>query len=255
MSGVRLIPMGVGEAFSARHYTTCLALGCDDRWLLIDCPHPIRKMLREGSESAGLARPLDIGDFEAVAVTHLHADHASGLEDYAYFSHFGLGRRAKLLMHPMASERLWDGMLAAGMERVQFDPDQPPERKAFADYFEQVALDEARPVECGPFAIECRRTIHPLPCYAFRIRAGGRVFGFSADSAYDPGLIDWLASSDLIVHEATDLEHSRVHTPYARLAALPEALRSRIRLTHLPDDFDASTRLIEPLREGRIYLI
>lgn len=253
MSGVRLIPMGVGEAFSARHYTTCLAMGFEDHWLLIDCPHPIRKMLREGSIAAGLPVPLDIGDIAAVAVTHLHADHASGLEDFGYFAHFALGRRAKLLMHPEASARLWDGLLAAGMEMIGFDPDRPPVRKRLADYFELIDLDATRPVECGPFAIECRRTVHSVPTYAMRIRAGGRVLGFSADSAYDPGLIDWLSSADLIVHEATDLESSRVHTPYRRLAALPEALRSKMRLTHLPDDFDASTSVIEPLREGRTY--
>ena len=57
MSTVRLIPMGVGEAFSARHYTSCLAMGADDQWLLIDCPHPLRKMLREGSIAAGLPEP------------------------------------------------------------------------------------------------------------------------------------------------------------------------------------------------------
>ena len=56
MSTVLLIPMGVGEAFTARHYTSCLALGMDDHWLLIDCPHPVRKMLREGSIAAGLAQ-------------------------------------------------------------------------------------------------------------------------------------------------------------------------------------------------------
>ena len=48
MPEVRLIPLGVGDAFSARHYTTCLALGVDDSWLLIDCPHPVRKMLDYG---------------------------------------------------------------------------------------------------------------------------------------------------------------------------------------------------------------
>ena len=92
MSTVLLIPMGVGEAFTARHYTSCLALGTGDRWLLIDCPHPLRKMLREGSIAAGLPKPLDIGDFTAAAVTHLHADHCCGLEDFGYYSFFALGR-------------------------------------------------------------------------------------------------------------------------------------------------------------------
>ena len=53
MSEVRLIPLGVGDAFSALNYTTCLALGVDDDWLLIDCPHPIRKMLREAIDRGG----------------------------------------------------------------------------------------------------------------------------------------------------------------------------------------------------------
>src|SRR5215217_5549736 len=96
MSEVRLIPLGVGEAFTARHYTTCLALGVDDRWLLIECPHPIRKMLREATGAAGW--PLDLDRIEAVAVTHLHADHCSGLEDYGYYSWYALGRRARIAM-------------------------------------------------------------------------------------------------------------------------------------------------------------
>jgi ribonuclease BN (tRNA processing enzyme) len=29
------------------------------------------------------------------------------------------------------------------------------------------------------------------------------VLGYSADTAYDPTLIDWLADADLIIHEVT----------------------------------------------------
>ena len=253
MSTVLLIPMGVGEAFSARHYTSCLVLGVGDHRLLIDCPHPLRKMLREASITAGLPEPLDIDRFTAAAVTHLHADHCCGLEDFGYYSFFALRRRAKLLMHPEASARVWDGLLAGGMEQVQAGPDAPPVRKTLADYFELIDLDTARPIECGPFSIECRRTIHAVPTYALRITAGGRVLGFSADTAYDPGLIEWLSAADLIVHEATSMAHSGVHTPYDKLAALPESLRSKLRLTHLPDDFDAEASVIEVLLEGQVY--
>jgi ribonuclease BN (tRNA processing enzyme) len=157
------------------------------------------------------------------------------------------------LMHPDASAQVWDGLLAAGMELVQATPDAPPVRKQLADYFELIDLDSSRPVQCGPFSIECRRTIHAVPTFALRVTVGGRVLGFSADTAYDPGLIEWLSAADLIVHEATSMTHSVAHTPYVNLAALPEALRSKMRLTHLPDDFDADSSVIEPLREGRVY--
>src|SRR4051794_10182808 len=92
MSDVRLIPLGVGNAFTARYYTTALALGLDDDWLLIECPHPIRKMLREASLATGI--PLDLDRVRGVALSHLHADHCSGLEDYAYYCYYALGRRA-----------------------------------------------------------------------------------------------------------------------------------------------------------------
>jgi ribonuclease BN (tRNA processing enzyme) len=253
MSDVLLIPLGVGEAFTALHYTSCLALGVDDHWLLIDCPHPVRRMLREASIAAGLPQPFDLDRIHAAAVTHLHADHCCGLEDFGYFSFFALERRAKLLMHPEAAARVWDGLLAAGMEHVQATSGVSPVRMQLDDYFELIDLDTSRPVVSGPFSIECRRTIHAVPAYALRITAGGRVLGFSADSAYDPGLIEWLSAADLIVHEATSMTHSAAHTPYAKLASLPESLRSKMRLTHLPDDFDADASVIEPLREGWVY--
>jgi ribonuclease BN (tRNA processing enzyme) len=253
MSAVLLIPVGVGEAFAARYYTSCLALGVDDEWLLIDCPHPARKMLREASIAAGLSKPLDIDCIHAAAVSHLHADHCCGLEGFGYYTFFALGRRAKLLMHPDASARLWDGLLAAGMELVQAKPDAPPSQKHLGDFFELIDLNQSQSVKCGPFSIECRRTIHSVPTYAFRITAGKRVLGYSADTAYDPTLIEWLAPADLIVHEATTMIHTGVHTPYEKLAALPESLRSKMRLTHYPDDFDVDSSVIEALRQGRCY--
>jgi ribonuclease BN (tRNA processing enzyme) len=212
-------------------------------------------MLREGSTAAGLTVPLDLDRIHATAVTHLHADHCCGLEDFGYYTWLVVGRRAKVLMHPEASARLWDGLLAAGMELVQAQPGEPPVRKQLADFFELIDLDSSRPVECGPFSIECRRTIHSVPTFALRVTAGGRVLGFSADSAYDPVLIEWLSSADLIVHEATTLPHAGLHTPYEKLAALPGSLRSKMRITHLPDDFDADSSAIEPLRQGRVYAV
>ena len=252
MPDIRLIPLGVGDAFTARHYTTCLALGVDDSWLLIDCPHPVRKMWREASLSA-MGEPFDLDRVVGVAITHLHADHASGLEDFAYFAYFGLKRRATWLAHPEVSARLWDGLLSAGMGRSRISSDGATTRRRLEDYVDLIALDDSKPVEFGPFTIECRPTMHSIPTTAFRIRVAGRTFAFSADSAHDLALIEWLSPADLIVHEATTLDESLVHTPYARLAELPEGLRAKMRLSHLPDDFDADSSLIEVLKEGRCY--
>ena len=94
MPGLRLLPLGVGNAFSAVSYSTCLALEADGCWLLIDCPHPIRKMMREASATAAV--DLDAAAVHAIVLTHLHADHVSGLEGLAFYSRFLLDRKLRL---------------------------------------------------------------------------------------------------------------------------------------------------------------
>lgn len=243
------VPLGVGDAFSARWYSSCLLLEHEGRRVLVDCPHPIRKMLREATEQPG--PPLDLDAIEAVALTHLHADHVSGLEGYAYFSFFVLRRRARVLAHPSVSARLWEGCLAAGMEHLGEPGTAEARATTLEDFFELVRADEGAPVRLGPFEIECRRTRHHVPTTAFRIRAGGRTLGYSADTAFDPSLIEWLAEADLVVHET----NYGIHTPYASLAALPAELRAKMRLIHYPDDFDLAASRIEPLAQGRRYSV
>lgn len=117
------------------------------------------------------------------------------------------------------------------------------------DYLEITPLTFARATAVGPFQVECRRTIHHIPTTAFRISGGGRTIGYSADTSYDEGLIEWLAAADLVVHET----NYGVHTPYQKLAALPEALRQKMRLYHYPDQLPLDDVAIEPLQEGRLY--
>lgn len=241
--GLTLVALGTGDAFSAERYTSCHAVGAGGTWLLLDCPHPIRKILREGSARAGVA--LDVGDVEAVALTHLHADHASGLEGLGYFSHFALGRRARLAAHPAVARDLWDAHLAAGMRSVR-PPDGEAAERRLEDWFELVSLDERRPVRLGPFEIECRPTWHHVPTTALRVRAGGRSVAFSADTRFDRALVDWLAEADLVLHETGP----GIHASYEALAALPAAVRAKMRLVHYPDGMQLAGGAIAPLVDG-----
>jgi phosphoribosyl 1,2-cyclic phosphodiesterase len=246
MVGMRMVCLGVGDAFSARWYSSALAVEAEGTWLLIDCPHPIRKILREAGATACL--PLDVGRFAAVVLTHLHADHASGLEDFAFYCRFALDRKATILAHPDVLRDLWDRHLAATMSPM-LDAEFRPSRLGRDDLFDLREISDEHPVEFGPFSIECRRTIHPLPTFALRLRGSGRTLACSSDTAYDPGLIEWLSAGDLVIHET----NHGLHTPYEKLAALPAELRDRMRLIHFPDDFDREDSEIEPLDQGRLY--
>ena len=241
------IPLGVGDAFSARYYSSAIAVEHDGAWLLIDCPHPIRKMMREAKAAA--AKQLDIGKIDALVLTHLHADHSSGVEGFLYFGAFVLRRRPKLVAHPQVLARLWDGHLAAGMEQLIATPEAAPHPMTLDAYAEVLPMVPERAITVGPFTIECRLTIHHIPTTALRIRAGGRVLGLSADTAFDPSLIAWLSEADLFVHET----NYGVHTPYEKLAALPPEVRAKMRLIHYPDDFDTTSSAITPLEQGERY--
>jgi ribonuclease BN (tRNA processing enzyme) len=245
--GLAFIPLGVGDAFSSLHYSSSVAVEADGKWLLVDCPHPIRKILREGSAAAGTA--LDVGSFEGVVITHVHADHASGLEGLGFYSYFVLRRRARVLAHPRVAAGLWDGSLAGGMSEAAADASLQSRRMRFADYFDLVPLDEERTARIGPFEIECRRTRHVVPTTALRIRAGGRSLALSSDTAFDPQLVEWLTQADLVLHETG----RGIHTPYEALSALPDEVRTKLRLIHYPDDLDPSASGIEALVQGRRY--
>ena len=242
---LQFTPLGVGDAFSTRHYSSSLLVSAQGTTLLIDCPHPIRKMMHE---VASTQKP-DLTDVDAVVLTHLHADHVSGLEGYLFFSRFLLGRKGTVAAHPLVLADLWDHHLMAGMGRLNVDGRK--ENFTLADYADTVPLDDTAEISIGPFSIACRRTIHHIPTFALRLTADGVTLAYSADTAYDPTLLTWLKDADLIIHETG----KHIHTPYEKLTELPEADREKMRLIHFPDSFDPDASDIECLVQGRRYTV
>ncbi len=238
---MRLRALGVGDAFSTLHYSTCFLLEHAGCRLLVDCPHPIRKILKESG-----AR-VDLPDIHAVVLTHLHADHCSGLEGFGFFNHFVSAAPLPLLAHPDVSARLWE-RLAPGMDRLVDEPDTPPVTHGLEDYWELRPLQVGRSVTFGPFTVEARRTKHHVPTTALRISAGGGTLGYSADTSFDQGLIRWLSSADLVIHE-TNLG---IHTHLEDLLTLDAALLAKMRLVHFPDSLDPERSPIRCLREGEL---
>lgn len=241
---MELIALGVGDAFTARYHSTCAAVRSAGLTLLVDCPHPIRRVMADAGGS------LDVGDLDGVVITHNHADHVSGVEPLLFYAHFVLGRRLPVLAHPAVLADLWEHHLKAGMHQL-LGPDGTTRTLTFEDVAVPVPLTEEVPTTFAGFQIEIRRTIHHIPTYALRLSDDSATLGWSADTAFDPTLVDWLAAADRFVHET----NFGVHTPYERLAALPEVTRRKMWLVHYPDSFDVSRSTIEALRQGHTYAI
>ncbi|MCS7046592.1 MAG: MBL fold metallo-hydrolase [Gemmataceae bacterium] len=246
MSGMRLLCLGVGDAFATKHYSSCFAVESEGRWLLVDCPHPILKMMREASQAAGVR--CDAAHLEAVVLTHLHGDHVSGLEMLAYYYRFVLERPLIVYTHAAAAERLWHGVLAGSMEWVVEAAGAPPRRRSLDEFVDLRLVSESGPVAIGPFAVYTRPTIHSVPTIAVKLAAGGRCLSYSCDTLFDPTLLAWLADGDLIIHEASNSPF--MHTVVDDLLTAPEEIRGKLRLIHYPDSLDAAACPLPTMQQG-----
>lgn len=248
MSGFEVIVLGVGDAFSDRYRPTSLLLGYEGVFLAIDCPDMYRTHLRAAAEGCG--RPLAIEAIDHWLITHVHGDHVNGLEGVAFYKRFVEGKKVRLYTSPEVRAVLWEQRLQAAMGTLW--DGTALRHLAFDDYFDHQPLPWAEATQVGPFRIRTRRTRHHVPTSALLIEAGGRTFGYSCDTAFDPGLIEFLAPADLIIHE-TNL--GPAHTLYFDLAALPPELRARMRIIHYPDGFDLDACEIRPAREGEVLAV
>ena len=238
--------LGTGDAFSADRWSSCLLIETSTTRLLIDCPHPIRRVLKSSTKGR-----VDVGDIDAVVLTHLHADHASGVEGFAWFSRFALLRPMTVVASTAVLGGLWSMLAPSMAELLIVDDDNRPhhrERLLPADLFATTTLSLETPLVIGDVVLEARATIHHIPTTALLVRHGSACFGYSADTAFDPGLLQWLDAADVIIHE-TNLG---AHTPYEKLCALPERLRKKLRLIHWPDGFDADRSVLPTLQDGDV---
>lgn len=245
----QVIPLGTGNAFSSRRYFTSIVLEADGAHVLIDCPEPFFRICADASRSSGI--DIDPDRIDHIVLTHLHADHCSGLESFGFWRKFQSKRgvRPRIYTSPEVADRLWE-RLSSSMGEAVIPNVTEPERYELEDYFDIQTFPIGDTFEAAGITIETRRTQHSVPTFALRASYRERNFGYSCDTCFDPELIRFLESCDLIFHECDD----GFHTPLEKLEALPESTRRKIRLVHLNDEFNGS-RNIEPAEAGKIYEI
>ncbi len=95
------------------------------------------------------------------------------------------------------------------------------------------------PLPLGPFAAETRLLPHWLPNAGVRLSAGGAVVAYTGDTGPSPGVVDLARDADLLVAEASYVDHvpedSRSYLSSASTAGRQAAAAGagRLMLTHL----------------------
>jgi ribonuclease BN (tRNA processing enzyme) len=245
---LEVLALGVGDTFTLKHHTSAVLIRCGGFHLAVDCPDSYGRALLEASARSGAG--IGLSEIDHVLITHVHGDHMNGLEGLAFYKRFAEGKRLQLLASNEVRAVVWEERLKAPMGTLWDGHAHRSMR--FEDYFDFQQLRWEDETVVGPLRIRARRTIHHIPTSALLVTAEGRTLGYSADTAFDPGLIDFLAPADLILHE-TNLGPG--HTPAAALEELPEEVRRKMRLYHYPDGLELGYGSIRLLREGELLRV
>lgn len=240
--------LGVGDAFTEDHFNNGAVIRAPEGYVMIDCPGQIHRALKAARAQSGW--PVRVDDIDDILLTHLHGDHSNGLEAFGFWRN--LRRRQgkgditpRLHTNEPAAERVWS-KLAPAMDFPSAGSAAP---STLDDYFELHALGPEHEHEIAGLSVRCRFTKHPVPTVGLLVSDGASTLGWSSDTPFEQAHLDWLAPADLIVHESNV---GPAHTPIEQLNDLPPDVKRKMRLIHLPDDFDESRTDISVLREGEV---
>lgn len=237
---MEVVILGTGDAFSAKHFGSSAVVLGEHGNILIDAPDSLMHAMAQASKRTGRTIGPDTAD--DLLLTHLHGDHCNGLEALGFWRWLEWRRTGRQLprLHTTAqvAERLWH-KLAPAMDQNG--------TATLADYFELRVLPKSAPAHIAGFTVRYRMGRHTVPTCGFLISDGIRTLGWSGDTTWDPGHVEWLASADFVVHETSP---APAHTPVEYLNALPEELRKKMALIHMADDFDQASTAIRLLHDG-----
>lgn len=110
--------IGCGNAFSDKNFNQSFLIEEGDRKMLIDCGMQTPQALK----SAG----VDIKDITDIYISHLHADHVGGMENFAFQTYDWAnkptvcnGSGVKLFANDKLMVDMWDKSLRGGLESME----------------------------------------------------------------------------------------------------------------------------------------
>ena len=259
--------LGVGDYFTEIHNYSSFVIGADGSFTLVDCPDGLPKIINEANQVTDIGVRLQ--DIKHVILTHLHGDHSNGLEGLAFFKKFFQGGEKPIVYSTRAVLKdIWSQKLKAAMKRLYLGPSDRigtlsvrELRKAcktvrFEDFFVPAPLAFKQVNRVNNLAVEIQYVKHHIPTFGLKARFGGKALGYSSDTFFDLGLIEFLKDCDMIIHEC-DIQrrppHRGIHTDYNELLRLPESVKERIFLIHYPDTATQQESALKLLQQGHVY--
>ena len=109
--------LGVGGYFTQIHNYSSFVIHADGEYTLIDCPDALPKIVHEANQITDIGVRLE--RINHVILTHLHGDHANGLEGLGFFKKFLQGGEKPVVYSTReVLKDLWSQKLRPSMKRL-----------------------------------------------------------------------------------------------------------------------------------------
>ncbi len=225
MSVVRLRFLGTGDAFgSGGRFQACILVDADEGRVLLDCGTSSLIALRRAG--------IDPASIDAIVVSHYHGDHFGGIPFFILDGQFAKRERELVVAGPTG---------VAARVRGAFEalyPGSADTPQSFGPRYVDLARGVATTV--GPARVTALPVDHTpgTAAHGLRLELGGKVVGYSGDTAWTDALVELAARTDAFVCECyTSLTDVPKHLS---LAALVGGRRrfgtTRLILTHFGPD-------------------
>lgn len=185
-----------------------------------------RLLIDAGSRAVNeLEKEISPLDLDAVIISHYHPDH---IADLGVLRHY-------FQLYP---KHLWNPKI---LPIYGHDRDSHEFANLTLPQVSQgIAYDVNGTQTIGPFEIQFIETVHPVVCYAMRIKekSTGQIFVFTADTGYFSELVPFAQDADLLLadvylYEGNENHIAHLTTKEAGHIAVQAGVKKLV-LTHMP---------------------
>jgi ribonuclease BN (tRNA processing enzyme) len=221
--------LGSGSAFTVgadNFHSNMLLINEQNQKLLLDCGSDIRFSLYQAG--------LSYEDITDIYISHLHADHAGGLEYIGFSSKFNPRcNKPNLYLSQDLAEELWEHTLSGGMRYIEGDI------ASLETFFNVREIDFNRFFTWDGINFKLVKVVHVknkcsiMPSYGLFFMINNQNVFLTTDAQLNLCLEEFYEKADIIFHDCeTSQFPSKIHAHYEELLKLPQNIRSKMWLYH-----------------------